>query len=112
MLDQMFTAENFRRIYDAENRKGLDLASRYFPTLEPLTLAVREKVKAIRDHRAIEATMAANVFEARLITLKTELAALKADKSAAVDALMEDISQKVLKPSFKIDLSKKIGPKG
>jgi hypothetical protein len=25
MLDQMFTAENFRRIYDAENRKGHDL---------------------------------------------------------------------------------------
>jgi hypothetical protein len=24
MLDQMFTAENFRRIYDAENRKGSD----------------------------------------------------------------------------------------
>lgn len=28
MLDQMFTAENFRRIYDAENRKGVDLATR------------------------------------------------------------------------------------
>lgn len=31
MLDQMFRADNFRRIYDAENRKGFDLASRYFP---------------------------------------------------------------------------------
>lgn len=51
MLDQMFTAENFRRIYDAENRKGLDLANRYFPSLEPLTLAVRTKVQDIRDHR-------------------------------------------------------------
>lgn len=112
MLDQMFTAENFRRIYDAENRKGLDLASLYFPTLEPLTLAVREKVQDIRDHRAIEATMAADVFEATLIALKTELAVLKADKSAAVDALMDGISQKVLKPSFKIDLSQKTGPKG
>lgn len=48
----MFTAENFRRIYDAENRKGLDLANRYFPSLEPLTLAVRTKVQDIRDHRA------------------------------------------------------------
>lgn len=66
MLDQMFTAENFRRIYDAENRKGLDLASRYFPTLEPLTLAVREKVQDIRDHRALEATMAADAFDAML----------------------------------------------
>lgn len=112
MLDQMFTAENFRRIYDSENRKGLDLATRYFPTLEPHTLAVRDKVQDIRDHRALEATMAADVFEATLVTLKTELAALKADKSAAVDDLMDDISQKVLKPSFKIDLSQKTGPQG
>lgn len=112
MLDQMFTSENFRRIYDAENRKGLDLAGRYFPTLEPFTLAVRDKVQDIRDHRALEATMAADVFEATLIALKAELAALKADKSAAVDALMDDISQKVLKPSFKIDLFQKTGPKG
>lgn len=112
MLDQMFTSENFRRIYDAENRKGIDLASRYFPTLEPLTLAVRDKVQDIRDHRAIEATMAADVFEATLVKLETELAALKADKSAAVDDLMDDISQKVLKPSFKIDLSQKTGPQG
>ncbi|MEQ8298074.1 MAG: antiviral reverse transcriptase Drt3a [Nitratireductor sp.] len=112
MLDQMFTAENLRRIYDAENRKGLDLASRYFSTLEPLTLAVRDKVQDIRDHRALEATMATEVFEAMLVTLKTELAALKADKSAAVDDLMDDISQKVLKPSFKIDLSQKTGPQG
>lgn len=112
MLDQMFTAENFRRIYDAENRKGLDLASRYFPTLDPLTVAVRDKVQAIRDHRTIEATLPAEEFEAKLIALKTELAALKSDKSAAVDALMEDISKKVLKPSFKIDLSQRVGPKG
>jgi Reverse transcriptase (RNA-dependent DNA polymerase) len=112
MLDQMFTAENFRRIYDSENRKGLDLATRYFPTLEPHTLAVRDKVQDIRDHRALEATMAADVFEATLVTLKTELAALKADKSAAIDDLMDDISQKVLKPSFKIDLSQKTGPQG
>ncbi|MGF6862492.1 hypothetical protein ABIE69_003080 [Rhodobacteraceae bacterium MBR-64] len=112
MLDQMFTAENFRRIFDSENRKGLDVASRYFPTLEPLTLAVRAKVQDIRDHRTIEETMAADVFETKLIALKTELADLKADKSAAVDAKMNEISQKVLKSSFKIDLSEKIGPNG
>lgn len=112
MLDQMFTAENFRRVYDAENRKGADLATRYFPTLEPLTLNVRNKVQEIRDLRKIEATLKAGDFEARLLALKAELSVLKADKSSAVDALMDGISQKVLKPSFKIELSKKIGPKG
>lgn len=112
MLDQMFTAENFRRIYDAENRKGLDLASRYFPSLESHTLAVRNKVQEIRGHRAAEATMAAEVFEAKLLELKTELTDFKAAKSAAVDDLMDDVSHKVLKPSFKIALSQKAGPKG
>lgn len=112
MLDQMFTAENFRRIYDAENRKGADLATRYFPTLEPLTLNVRNKVQEIRNLRKREAALKASDFEVRLLTLKAELKALKEDKSLAVDALMDSISQKVLKPSFKIDLSIKIGPKG
>jgi hypothetical protein len=112
MLDQMFTAENFRHIYDAENRKGHDLESRYFPTLKPLTLAVRDKVQEIRNHRVLEATMEADVFDAMLATLQTELAALKADKSAAADDRMIDINQKVLKVSFKIDLSQKTGPQG
>ena len=112
MLDQMFTAENFRHIYDSENRKGLDLATRYFPNLEPHTLAVRNKVQDIRDLRKIEVTLMADDFEAELLALKGELAALKIAKSSAVDALMDEISQKILKPTFKIDLSQKTGPKG
>lgn len=112
MLDQMFTAENFRRIYDAENRKGVDLATRFFPTLEPFTFAVRDKVKDIRDLRKVEATLAADDFEAQLLALKAELVTLKAAKSSAIDTLMEDISRKVLNPSFKIGLSQKTGPKG
>lgn len=105
MLDQMFTAENFRRIYDAENRKGADLGTRYFPTLEPFTLSIRNKVQEIRDLRKSETTFKASDFEVRLLTLKAELTDLKVVKSSAVDALMDEISQKVLKPSFKIDLS-------
>lgn len=108
----MFTAENFRRIYDAENRKGLDLAALYFPTIEPLTLAVRDNLQQIRDLRKIKATLTAEDFEAQLQALKTNLGALKADKSSAIDTLMDEISKKVLKPSFKIELSKKTGPKG
>lgn len=112
MIDQMFTAENFRRIYDAENRKGIDLATRYFPSLEPFTLAVRDKVQEIRDLRKVETTLTAEDFKAQLLALKAELVVLKEDKSSAIDILMGDISQKVLQPSFKIDLSQKTGPKG
>jgi len=112
MLDQMFTAENFRRIYDAENRKGVDLATRYFPSLESFTHDVRDKVQEIRDLRKKEATMTADNFKAQLLSLKAELATLKTAKSSAVDELMDEISQKVFKPNFKITLSQKTGPKG
>ncbi|MDS0860568.1 RNA-directed DNA polymerase [Burkholderia pseudomultivorans] len=112
MIDQMFTAENFRRIYDAENRKGVDLATRYFPTLEPFTLAVRDKVQDIRELRKVEATLTAEDFKAQLLALKAELVVLKEKKSSAIDALMDDLSKKVLKPSYKIGLSQKTGPKG
>jgi len=107
----MFTAENFRRIYDAENRRGADLATRYFPTLEPFTLNVREKVKDIRDLRKSKNTLATDVFDAQETALKTELAALKAAKSSALDVLLNEISQRVLKSSFKINLSMKAGPR-
>ncbi len=112
MLDQMFTAENFRSIYDAENRKGTDLAIRYFPTLEPFTKAVRDKVQDIRDLRKVQATLAPDDFETQMLGLKIELNSLKASKSSAVDDLMDGISQNVLRPGFKIELSRKIGPKG
>lgn len=112
MLDQMFTAENFRRIYDAENRKGADLAARYFPTLEPLTLRIRNKVQEIRDLRKNETTFKSSEFQERLVALKDELTNLKLCKSSAVDKLLDEIGHKVLKSGFKIDLSKKMGPKG
>ncbi|TRO22238.1 RNA-directed DNA polymerase [Ectopseudomonas mendocina] len=108
----MFSAENFRHIYDIENRKGVDLATRYFPALKPLTLAIREKVQSIRDLRKIEATFKAEDFQERLRNLKDELAILKEQKSSAIDTLMSEISQRVLKPCFKICLSQKTGPKG
>jgi hypothetical protein len=112
MLDQMFTAENFRRIYDAENRKGIDLASRYFPSLGPHTLAIRDKVREIRQHRSFNTSMVVGAFETKLLELKKELKDLKAAKSTAVDKLMDDVSQRVIKKNFKINLSQKPGPKG
>ena len=112
MLDQMFTAENFRRIYDSENRRGVDLATRYFPEIEPLTRAVRDKIQDIRDFRKLRSSIKHDEFNARLVTLKEELIASKKAKSGAIDAQLESISQKVLKPSYRIALSLKSGPKG
>jgi hypothetical protein len=110
LLDQMFTAENFRKIYDIENRRGFDLSSQFFPDFEPLTLAVRESVKQIREHRSKKALQSQEEFEEKLAELKVELAKRKFEKSHAVDNEMELISSKVLKTSFKLSLIEKLGP--
>jgi hypothetical protein len=112
VLDQMFTAENFRRIFDAENRKGLDVAGRYFPDLEPMTHAVHDKVAEIRKWRKDKGTMSATAFDAGESALKSQLATLKAEKSAAIDLKVEKLSQVVGSPGFKVALTQKQGPKG
>jgi hypothetical protein len=107
----MFTAENFRRIFDTENRKGLDVAGLFFPGLDLKTLAIREKVGEIRAWRKSKATVSATAFDAGENKLKSELSVLKADKSAAIDQEMEKLSVAVAAPGFRLTLTQKVGPK-
>lgn len=37
MLDQSFSADNFRKIFDLENRKGNYLEGKYFPDLKEIS---------------------------------------------------------------------------
>jgi hypothetical protein len=108
----MFTAENFRRIFDAENRKGLDVATRFFPGLEPMTHAVREKVSEIRRWRKSAVARPALEQESGLSALRAQLAELKEIKSVAVDDLMTNLSKSVGLPGFRLQLDKKTGPEG
>lgn len=108
----MFTAENFRRIFDKENRKGIDLATRFFPGLEPHTKAIRDKVEDIRALRSEKSTLKPELYVEMETKLKAKLADLKSIKSSAVDKELEDVSSKVLQPAFKFVLKQKKGPKG
>ncbi len=108
----MFTADNFRRIFDMENRKGLDVAGRFFPHLTPKTKAIHGKVAEIRTWRKNKIAVSSTVFEAAESALLLELAELKAEKSHLVDLEMEKLSALVAVPSFKLVLTQKVGPKG
>jgi hypothetical protein len=112
LLDQMFTADNFRRIFDVENRKGMDVAGLYFAHLDPMTHAIRDKVAEIRQWRKDKVSLSATAFEAGESKLMSELSELKAQKSAAVDVEMEKLSAVVAEPGFKLELTQKSGPKG
>lgn len=108
----MFTAENFRRIFELENRKGNDVATRFFPALERHTLAIKDKAREIRELRASRDELTGELFQVSLDSLRAQMKALKKAKSEAIDDELERVSANVIAPNFKIDLRAQPGPKG
>ena len=51
MLNQSFSAENFRKILDLENRKGVFLEGEFFLSLKPITEDIRECNKNIKNKK-------------------------------------------------------------
>ncbi|WP_380780512.1 antiviral reverse transcriptase Drt3a [Sphingomonas sp. R86520] len=112
MLDQMFTAETFRVIFDEENRKGYDPAGRFFPSVEPYTEAVKSKIHEIRKINGNAAALPNLDLESAIDIAKNDLKKLKLDRSAVIDAELRTVSSNAAKSSFRITLKKKVGPKG
>ena len=92
LLNQMFTAENFRRIFDKENRKGHDIAGRFFKDVETINTNIR------RLHNG-EIQMASEE------DLETRIDDLKQKKSELIDTKMKELSDAVSKPDFKLNLT-------
>ncbi len=49
MLDQSFSVENFRKIIDYENRRGIYLEGRFFPEIAKITEEIKECNSEIRE---------------------------------------------------------------
>ena len=130
MLDQMFNAKNFREIFDAENRKGSDVASQFFPDLDKYFHAYRDKSKEISickkechiERRKVKsksmkiwgmlATLKLYTLRNKLKELVAERKKIGIEKSRAIDDKMKILSENVAKPGFKLTLTKKMGPHG
>ena len=102
MLNQSFSAENFRLILDLENRKGLYLEGRFFPHFNKITEKIKQCTKEIKDKR-ISGTGLDNEIE-ELYKRKKEL---KEEKNEKLNAELQKVSEKVVAPDFKIELEKK-----
>ena len=51
MFDQSFSADNFRKIFDQENRKGVYLESNFFPEAYEKSKQIKECRRKLRDLR-------------------------------------------------------------
>lgn len=112
MLDQTFTTENFRKIYDRENRRGLNLEERFFPTLAGLTDEIRKLTGEIRDLRREIHGRDDPAIEGQIAGLLAERDALKSRKDEAIDAELEALAARVRAENFAITLRRTTGPGG
>lgn len=106
MLDQQFSVENFRKIYDYENRKGINLIKKFgIPDIDRIS----NELKLIRLdlRKAKEKKEWSKVDE-----LKLKRKELLKEKDTAIDKYLEQRSKIVNEPGFQIRLHRVMGPKG
>lgn len=102
MLDQSFSVENFRRILDLENRKGVYLEGKYFPKVKEIT----KQIKSIRI-RIGTLTQDRVKNKAELQILNKEINDLKEKKEKQLCFDFQEISKRIVEKNFRIKLAKK-----
>lgn len=101
MLDQSFSAENFRRILDIENRKGVYLEGKFFPDLVEMAKEIKTLIK---DLKKSEGKMSREDFIAYRKDQKEKIANLEAKKEEKLMAELRAISERITSNSFRIRL--------
>ena len=104
MLDQSFSADNFRHIIDLENRKGVHVEDK-------LSMDTIRKInERIRDVNALISSAKKRNDIPTLKILYESKKALRDQKDTELSFDLEQISQRIASPSFKIELKKVIIP--
>ncbi|TDR36690.1 reverse transcriptase (RNA-dependent DNA polymerase) [Tahibacter aquaticus] len=112
MIDQLFTAKNFRKIFDSQNRRGHDLASRFFPDAHAISSEIRDRAGRIRKIRAADDWRLKKDLVDQVNKIRTEISACRLRRSRLIDDQLQITSDRVLSSRFRIDIAAKMGPGG
>lgn len=104
MLDQSFSAENFRKIFDFENRKGNYLEGEFFDDIDNLN----KKIKNLNsDIRSLKAKMLSiNDYKIEREKIDEKKAKLKDVKEKKLNENLIGISSIVTSKNFKLQILK------
>ena len=104
MLDQSFSPENFRKIFDIENRKGNYLEGRFFPDLLKVTQEVQRKKYEYETHKSKKKELNSEEFEKSLKSLGQELRQLKDAREVKISEELVGVSDQALCRNLSIDI--------
>ncbi|MFA5252476.1 MAG: hypothetical protein WC454_07820, partial [Phycisphaerae bacterium] len=103
MLNQSFSADNFRKIIDYENRKGIYLEGRFFPDIEKVTENIKELNTEIRKNKK---QMSATEFEEYKKIANEMKKDLQRKKEEELITELQKVSERIVSKDFKFDLKK------
>ncbi len=107
MLDQSFSVENFRKIFDYENRKGSYLEGRYFPEIEEVTKQLKTCVGKIK-----KLNVALPNYEELKLDLNSEKSILEDKKEKLLNTELEKICHIISRNDFSVNLIRVDTPTG
>jgi hypothetical protein len=106
VLNQAFTADNFRKIFDYENRKGVYLEGMFFPEIEEITRELKDHTFNFRNLKRQKSILPEKDYEEQKITLNNKKDILKEKKEQMLSKRLEEISQKITSGDFQVTLLK------
>jgi len=104
MFDQSFSAENFRKIFDYENRKGNYLEGDFFPEVEKVTKEIKDVSVAIRQHRKTKSKISIESYEKKKEELYKKKIDLKEKKENLLYKELEKIASSITEKNFLLEL--------
>lgn len=112
MLDQAFSARNFRRIYDRENRRGRNVDGRFFPDLVVASATISAASAKVREFRRNNTQLSKADFAAALAPLRAGLNAAREIRDELIESQIKKVSEEASAKSFQLVLQSKAGPNG
>lgn len=101
MVDQSFSTDNFRKILDMENRKGVYLEGRFFPNVKLVTNKIKSCKAEIREKKKSRSEN-----EAELNELNKKKKILQEDKEKKLTDELRKVSEMVTMRSFEIEFKR------
>ncbi|MCE9663258.1 RNA-directed DNA polymerase [Halomonas sp. M5N1S17] len=106
MLNQSFTQENLRKIYDAENRKG-DYIEKGFPSeIREVSLAIKRWRRIKRSLNKRKDKYSEEIYQARLKKIRDAINSHEAGRDYIINSRLEEASQNISKKTFKLKIEK------
>lgn len=106
MLNQSFSADNFRKIFDYQNRRGINLESKYFPDVKEQSSQLKDIKVKFKELKGSRSNYSAEKYEEEKIKLNTKKENIIEKKEELLTKELEKISKSVNSSKLIFELAK------